>query len=240
MPDSRHHRGPSSEDEQIFAPEQVKILRKAFGELCWLLDRGYAMPSCIELVGNRYALTSRQRLALARCGCSAEAAKSRASRAVSPGAIVEAELWIDGLNVVAALEVALSGGVILVGRDGCCRDLAGIHRQYRRVEETIPALRLVGEFMARCAVRNCRWWLDRPVSNTGRLKECMHALANEHGWNWEIELVYSPDAVLAKTEHIVVTADSAILDRCQHWLNLVRGIVRTEIPTAWLIDLSVE
>ena len=47
-------------------------------------------------------------------------------------------------TVRSVLESALAGGIVLPGRDGCCRDIAGIHRRYRKVDETMPALALVG------------------------------------------------------------------------------------------------
>src|SRR6266404_1471952 len=45
-------------------------------------------------------------------------------------------LLIDGFNLILTLESALGGGVMLVGRDGCYRDMASVHGTYRRVEET--------------------------------------------------------------------------------------------------------
>jgi hypothetical protein len=45
-------------------------LREATADLGWLLNRGYALSSAWELVGNRYTLTVRQRMAVNRCVCS--------------------------------------------------------------------------------------------------------------------------------------------------------------------------
>ncbi len=42
---------------------------------------------------------------------------------------------VDGLNVITTLEVALAGGVLLIGRDGCMRDMASFHGNYRVVED---------------------------------------------------------------------------------------------------------
>ena len=39
---------------------------------------------------------------------------------------------------------------------------------------------------------------------------------------------------------IMATSDGVVLDRCQHWVNLVREIIRTRLPQAWLLDLSPE
>jgi hypothetical protein len=223
----------------LFAQEQLARLREATADLCWLLARGYAVRSAAELVGNRYSLAARQRAAVARCACSDESATQRASRQVSPDQFNERELWIDGLNVLTGIEVALSGGVILVGRDGCCRDVAGVHRHYRKVEETVPALQLIGKLTSGLGFKRCQWFLDKPVSNSGRLRSLILDLAVQAGWDWQAELVYSPDAVLARTDQIVATSDSAILDRCRAWLNLARLIIAERIPRAHLVDLSL-
>ena len=40
--------------------------------------------------------------------------------------------------------------------------------------------------------------LDKPVSNSGRLKTLIAQLARENNWPWEIRLTISPDAELSK------------------------------------------
>jgi hypothetical protein len=237
MPDTRSHRGPDPEDARLFGPDALDRLRQATSDLCWLLSRGYAIRSAVELVGNRHALTARQRMAVARSACADEAAASRRAREAGEEELGGQELWIDGLNVLTGLEVALSGGVILVGRDGCCRDIAGLHRHYRKVEETAPALELVGALVRDLQVRRVCWWLDKPVSNTGRLKTLILELASQSGWNWEVELVNNPDAVLCRATAVVASADSVILDRCQRWANLVRWVVTAQVPDARMLVL---
>lgn len=82
-------------------------------------------------------------------------------------------------------------------------------------------------------------YLDSPVSNSGRLKGMLLEAAAEQGWPWAVELVPSPDAVLARAEEgLVATADSGILDRCGPWLSLNRLLVSTRVPDAYLVDLS--
>ena len=182
---ARHqsHRGPASKDEKLFGARQLPALRAATHDLRWLLDHGYASHSATELVGNRHNLTSRQRMAVSRCACSRDAAEQRRRLQIAPADLSSRELWLDGYNVLTVLESALAGGVVLLGRDGCCRDIAGIHRRYRKVNETTPVLRMIGETAADWGVTCCRWWLDRPVSNSGRLKTFIGEIAAEAGWN---------------------------------------------------------
>jgi hypothetical protein len=213
-------------------------LRAAAADLCWLLDRGYASRSALELVGNHHNLTSRQRMAVSRYACAAEQVNRRRKLNVEPRALRGQELWLDGYNVLTVLESALAGGVVLLGRDGCCRDIAGIHRRHRKVNETIPVLRLVGETAAAWGVSRCRWWLDKPVSNSGRLKALLLEVAQEAGWLMDVELSFNPDHVLSHTDQIIATSDGVVLERCRRWVNLSRLIIAERIPSARLLDFS--
>lgn len=232
------HRGAASEDHQLFAAEQLPVLRAAAADFCWLLDRDYAPRSALELVGNRYSLAARQRMAISRYACPEREARERQARLIRPAQLRGRELWIDGYNVLTLIGSALSGGIILLCRDGCCRDIAGIHRRYRKVSETVPALQLVGEAVAAFGVSGCRWWLDKPVSNSGRLKTLIAETAKSNGWKMEVELAFSPDHALAHTENPIATSDGIILDRCHAWVNLAWEIIARNIPGAHVVKLA--
>ncbi len=263
MPDRRTHRGPHPEDVRLFDAVARLRLSAAAGDFCWLLSRGYPHDSTLKLVGDRYDLVARQRTAIGRCCCSDAEAARRRSCQVGPERLAGAVLWLDGYNVLTTIEAALAGGVILAARDGAYRDMASMHGSYRKVAETLPALELLGRTIAAYGAAECRWFLDRPVSNSGRLKAIVEELAAHHGWPWQVELVADPDAVLADPAataappvgatverppqsaqvppqpHVVVaTADSAILDRGPAWFNLARDAVTQHVPTAWVMKLD--
>jgi hypothetical protein len=208
--------------------------------LCWLLDHGYGIASATELVGDRHHLTRRQRIAIARCACSGEAKERRDGHCVAPPQLRGQELWLDGLNVLTSVETALGGGVILIGRDGCCRDVAGIYSHYHKVAETVPALLAIGQLASQWAVTKCHWWLDSPVDNSGRLKGILQEVATEAGWPWQVELVTNPDCVLSATDQIVSSSDHAILDQCQRWFNLARQVIAKHVPQARIVDLGLD
>ncbi len=233
------HRGPAPQDGRLFAARQLPALRAAAADLCWLLDRGYAARSAIELVGNRHTLASRQRMAVSRFACSGEEVRQRRQSLVEPDQLQGRELWLDGYNVLTILESALAGGIVLLCRDGCCRDIAGIHGRYRQVSETAPVLRLIGETASAWGVSCCRWWLDQPVSNSGRLKAAILEVAADAGWKMEVDLTFSPDHVLSHTDQVIATSDGIVLDRCQRWTNLARFIISNRLPQTQLLDLSL-
>lgn len=238
MPDKRRHRGPHPEDARLFNASHLPSLREAVADFSWLLERDYAAKSALELVGNRYQLHERQRLAVMRCTCSPSSLDSRSSRQVGSDALAGRVLEADGYNVLTTVEAALSGGLVFEGRDGCYRDLASMHGTFRDVEETKPALLLLGHALAEVKVRTVMWYFDSPVSNSGRLKGVMEAMAREHRWNWRIEIVHNPDAVLKASKDIVASADSVILDGCGEWFNLARYVIEKSVPAAQIVNFS--
>lgn len=237
MPDLRHHRGPHPEDATLFAYDQIDTLRNAVADLSWLLTRNYAANGAIKLVGDRYALTARQRNAVQRCACSNQSLLYRAAHHVEAGRIAS-RLLIDGYNVLTTIEAALANGFVFIARDGCARDIASIHGSYRKVDETLPALEIAGNALADMRIAHVTWYLDAPVSNSGRLKQTIMELASRRGWAWNVQILPDPDAALAQSPEVIATADSVILDRCARWYNLARQIVQAKLPNSRLVDLA--
>jgi hypothetical protein len=238
MPDDRRHRGPHPEDAELFAPAWHDPLRRAVADFSWLLSKDYASPSALKVVGDRYNLSARQRTAVMRSACSDAQRAVRRARQLAPSDVRGRTLLIDGYNVLTTIEAALAGGVVIAARDGCWRDMASMHGTWRRVEETRPAIDRVGAHLESLGVPASRWFLDSPVSNSGRLKAAIEEIARGRGWDWAVEVVFDPDKVLiAAKEDIVVTADSVVLDGCGAWFNLAREVVAT-MEGVWLVKLS--
>jgi hypothetical protein len=238
MPDHRAHRGPHPQDRQDFAPAHLPALARAVAELSWLLSRRYAEKSALALVGDHYQLTARQRSAVMRCACADEDLARRRDHQAAPADLAGQALALDGYNVLTTVEAALAGGVLLLARDLCLRDLASMHGSYRKVQETAPALDLIGRTLARLGSAAALWYLDAPVSNSGRLKTIILQHAAARSWDWQVQVVPSPDHELIHATPIVATADSIILNRCQRWFNLSRLVVAESVPHPWLLDLS--
>jgi len=238
MPDKRTHRGPHPADEKLFAAGAISNLLRAIADFSLLLTKGYAEKSALKLVGDRFSLTQRQRLAVMRSACSDEQLASRNQRCIAPKNLEGKSIAIDGYNVLITIEAAMSGGVILKGRDGCFRDLASVHGTYRKVTETIPAVEMIGQFLREAGAGKTLWLLDSPVSNSGRLKTLIGELARKNNLDWDVELLLSPDSELKKTDAVVASSDSVVLDGCGSWINLAMEIIKSKLPSAKVIDLS--
>ena len=222
MPDLRRHRGPHPADAELFNSSQRTPLRRACHELSWLLERGYSEVAALKLVGDRHGLRERQRRALGRSAASDTRVHDRCRRRVAVADLDGRSLLIDGLNCLITVEAMLAGAVLLRGRDGWLRDLASVHGSYHRVAETDPAIALLGELLRQAGSPQAIWYLDRPVSNSGRLAQRLRETAAAAGWPWRAQLVMNPDRALvnACNDAVVASSDSWVLDHAARVVDL--------------------
>lgn len=212
-------------------------MRTAVAEMSWLLTRNYAPKAALKLVGDKFALTERQRLAVARAACSDQSLRSRTSTNKSVESISDEHVIIDGFNLIITIEAALSGGVLLICRDGCIRDLSSVHGSYRAVAETEGAIVLIGEQLEELRVKSVEWLLDQPISNSGRLAKLLREIAAARGWQWTVDLLFNPDERIISSDKIAITSDSVILDRVARWTNFKRYLIEKCLTDNWLVDL---
>ncbi|MGD9568346.1 MAG: DUF434 domain-containing protein [Sedimentibacter sp.] len=230
-------RGFDPGDTKSFSEENIKRLKVAQEDVQCLLDRGYKIKHIVEFVGSHFQLTARERTSLQRTTATQINYEQRKSKMLPIEYAKDGCLFIDGFNLIITLEVALSGSVILLGKDGTLRDLAGLRGTYRIIDKTDLALELIGKTLKDLSVPEVKIYLDAPVSNSGNLKSKI--LEYSEMWNipTEVDLVPNADVVLSKMERIV-TSDSILLDECKSWFNLSRKILNDYINDAWIVDLG--
>lgn len=227
-------RGFDPLDAKWFSKDAIAQMHIAQQEVQWLLDRGYQISSVIDLIGGHYQLSSRQRTALQRATASTRQCAQRKASRLPFESGGEGCLFIDGFNLIITLEVALSGSVLILGNDDVLRDLAGLRGTYRLIGQTDRALFLIGQTLAELGVPAVKFYLDAPVSNSGKLRS--RILEAGAGWKMpvEVELVPNADIVLYKLQRIV-TGDSILLDQGASWMNLSRKIIDDSIKDAWIV-----
>ncbi len=237
MPDRRRHRGKHPEDDALFAPSGVERMHRAVDDYCLLRTKGYAAKASLKIVGDHFQLTSRQRNAVARSSCADAERVSRRDRHMCAAGCAGVDLAVDGFNQLITLESALSGAILLRGRDGVLRDLAGIHGSYHRVEETSVAIDYLGDALSRLEPRSTTVYLDAPVSNSGRMCATLREASASNGWEWHVELQADPDRAIIASGKVAVTSDSWIIDNCERWLCAVDWIVPAQCPDAVIVEL---
>lgn len=216
-------RGYSSNDEKEFGSSAIDTILKAGKDLQYLLNQGYNIKGASAFVGNHYLLSERQRLALVRGVSPQESITKRETKEIKTiptGSVVN----IDGFNTIITLEVALSDSVLLKCMDGTVRDLAGLRGTYRLIDKTDMAIKLIGKALEENQVGKVVFYLDAPVSNSGRLSQRINELLNEFSFEVQTEVINNVDSVLEKLDN-VITGDAIILDRCKSWINLNAKII---------------
>ncbi|NND33025.1 MAG: DUF434 domain-containing protein [Saprospiraceae bacterium] len=191
-------------------------------------SRNYAENAALKVVGDRYQLKKRQRYALNRIVSADADLQLLQSNIVSKEEVRNTPIYLDGFNVLILAEVLHSRGLIFECVDGTYRDIASVHGSYHPVEETTQAIMSIGQSIVSLHPSKVEWYLDAPVSNSGRLKELILEIASLQKWNWEVILVPNPDVVLTGLkEGIVVSSDRAILSSCEKWFNFSRYFVNS-------------
>ena len=161
----------------------------------------------------------------------------RQKTALPKEALENQSIEIDGFNLLILLESAMSGAFVFKGRDGTYRDLSSVHGSYKRVQKTADAIYLVGRVLKSLKVKSVLWYLDQPVSNSGRLKSQLLEISSDQDFNWEVELVFSPDKALAQSEAVVISSDGCILNHCQRWYNLGSLLLEKYIKDVNVIEV---
>ena len=227
-------RGFMPTDERDFSDKSLPVLRRAAEEVLFLQNRGYMMTNATRFVGDHYQLSERQRLALARTISPLASIVERKSRQVTD--ISGETLYIDGFNVIIGLEIACSQSMLFKCMDGTIRDLAGLHGTYRLIPQTDEGIKLLIKALSELKVSKAVIYLDKPVSNSGRLKQRIYELAEDIPFGLEVLTEGAVDSIL-KTKPIIASADAIILDECNKWFNLNRHIVDTYIGSYPYVDI---
>ena len=212
--------------KQLFAAI-LPLLQQATNDLCWLLNRGYNQRSALSLVGDKFQFTKRQRQIIQRSSCHTTSIEKRTQNHKSIQQL-PSTAYIDGFNILITIECALQGDLLLRCRDGVIRDIAASHGRYRQMQQTDQAIDLIAHQLQTLGITNMIWFLDRPVSHSGKLAQTIR----EKGM--QSKVMNNPDQELCNTKGLVISADGWVLENCWGWYPLVEDIIRNHIPNAWI------
>ena len=229
-------RGYAPEDKTEFGSAAVPRLHKAAQNLYYLLNEGYPIKGASVFVGNHYLLSERQRLALVRAVSSQESIENRKNKELH-NLPKDCVVHIDGFNTIITLEVALSGSLLLRCMDGTVRDLAALRGTYRLIDKTSQAIVMIGQMLEKSGIGKAVFYLDSPVSNSGRLKEQIGTLLGDYPFELQLEVIHNVDATLETLEN-VITSDAIILDKCKSWFNLNSRVIEENIGDYPFVDFA--
>lgn len=235
---SNRNRGKNTGDDTLFGSEkQIDKLKSAVQDMQYLLSRNYAEKASADLVGNHYRLKTRQIQALRGASASEIQVENRRSKELYISDLKDKTIYLDGFNILILLESLLSEAYIFEGMDGCFRDLSGVFGTYKRVNQTQKVIELISEFFQKSQSDKIIWIFDKPVSNSGRIKQIVLDYAIENNLNWNVELEFNPDKFLAENAEIIVSSDAWILDHGKSWFNLIGYLIEEENLSVNLVKM---
>jgi len=225
---------PALDDDRLFAAEALVVLRRAAEEAAWLIGRGYAPETTFALVADRHGLEGRQRVAVERGICADWQYRRRVARELEPEDVARRPLRIDGENMLATIEAALAGRLLLRSVEGTVRDLDWKRGEHVPSDATDAALDRIGDALASLRPKLARWYFQdgAPGADASRQRvlerNALRAI--------DVRLVANVVETLGTAAH-VATSDPAILDTCASWFNL-GGRVLERLPDARVIALA--
>jgi hypothetical protein len=204
-------------------------LQKAAEDFRYLLNRGYPRKAALELVGNRYGLTSDERHLLHRGIFSDADSKSRRKRKIPIGKVRNRDLAIDGYNVIITIEAGLSGQPLILGDDGFIRDISGLSGNFKKTERTEEALQLILDIVKRVKPRKTLFLFDSPISMSGELAQEVRDLLKKENLLGDARAVKVPEKILIGFPGVIATSDTAIIDQSKEVVDLAGDIIRKRI-----------
>ncbi len=152
------NRGKEGRDDYLFGTEKMQLnIKDAATDMHYLLSRGFAEKSSVQLVGNRYRLNARQQQVLQGISASKDQIDYRKSKSLTKDQLKDQIIIIDGFNLLIILESVLSWAYVFRGLDGFFRVISSVHGTYKRVNQTLDVLNAVGEYLKQLKVEKVVW-----------------------------------------------------------------------------------
>lgn len=217
-----------------------KDIQKAARDFRFLLNEGYPRKASLELVGNRYGLTSDERHLLHRGVFSNSDSGSRRKKKVFIGEVRNKDLVIDGHNVLITVEAGISGRPLVVGDDGFIRDISGLSGGFKQTETTEKAIQFIIHAIKKIKPSQTLFLLDAPISKSGELAEAVRNYLTKQDIPGEAMAVKVPERILIGFPGVVATSDTAIIDQSKKVLDLAAHVLRKNIELQSLIWLNTK
>ncbi|MCK5056086.1 MAG: DUF434 domain-containing protein [Candidatus Aminicenantes bacterium] len=213
------------------------IFKDALQDYLFLLNRGYPEKPAVKLVGDRYRLSSVERIALYRGLTSEEKALRR--RAKITVDTKGKKLYIDGYNVLFTLMNYLFGKLIFIGNDGLMRDCGETYGKIENETLFYRAVDLLLDYIGGCKPAVIKIYFDSPVSGSEQHVNGVEKRLEVKKLAGDVLLVKSADEELKeKTEGIIATCDSEIIDNSEcRVVDLTRGALENNFKIE-ILDLG--
>jgi hypothetical protein len=217
-----------------------KDFLKATEDFRYLLNRGYPRKTTLELVGNRYGLTSDERHLLHRGVFSSSDSQARQKKRISIQEVRNKDLAIDGHNVLITIEAGLSRRPLILGDDGFIRDISGLSGSFKKTESTEKAIQFIIHTIKIIKPRQTLFLFDAPISMSGELAQEVRSQLKRENLLGEAMAVKVPEKILIGFPGIIATSDTAIIDQSKKVLDLAGYIITKRIGSKSLLRWKIK
>ena len=226
-------RGYLPEYEKWFKKD-IETLHNAFSDWNYLINRGYKNKSATQFIMQRYSLSEKQRLFLARTIATKEDINARLAKTTLD--VRDKEVYVDGFNAIIILEAIVCQSPVFICQDYAVRDVSDIKGNYHIICATEPAIKLLLGTLEELGVRKVHIHLDKPISNSIRLKCFIEKIYKENGYTFalDIKLLDACDKSLYNQDY-VVSGDSIVMDNVKHIVPLYLKILDKGV-NQWVLD----
>jgi hypothetical protein len=184
----------------------------AVNDYHYLINKKFPQKAILKLVGDRYKLSSVERSILYRGIFHEQECEKRILK--NQEEICNHTLYVDTYNVLYTIGSYLNGNVLFFGNDSLLRDASEIHGKLVRSQILDKALSLVFSYLATIKSTELFFYIDKPISNSGKLKKRIEGLIIENSLRGAARLYQSPDHHLKKvTKASVATSDTVIINK---------------------------
>lgn len=153
---------------------------------------------------------------------------------IPPEALKGQTIFIDGYNVLIAVESILGGSPVYLCDDGLLRDIQGIFGSYRASELTDPALSEILDILAKSGPERVEIIFDQQISMSGSLAAKVRGMMAERCLQGTAMTAKDVDHQLKIAKGVVATSDGNVIDAASSIIDLPGEIARRKG-----VDLSV-
>ncbi len=219
---------------------KLKDLEKASQDFRSLLNRGYPRKASLELVGNRYGLTSDERHLLHRGVFSDSDSRSRERKKISAQEIKNKDLAIDGHNVIITIEAGLSRRPLVLADDGFIRDISGLSGSFKQSETTEKAIQIITQTIKKMRPRQTLFLFDAPISKSGELAQEVRSQLKRENLRGDAIAVKVPEKILIGFPGVIASSDTALIDQSNQVFDLAGHILRKKTKLESLIRMRTK
>ncbi|MFX0091840.1 MAG: DUF434 domain-containing protein [Candidatus Hodarchaeota archaeon] len=209
------------------------LVKQAFQDVIYLIERGYHKNSSINFVTSRYLLNTLEKNIVFRTAAPLHLRKEFMKKKIPN--LKEREIAIDGFNILITVEKILQGSNLLFkALDTFLRDVSAVYGKYTLDKLTTKTMNLIITSLEKLEIKRAVFLLDSAVSRSGELAAKFRRLKPEN-FDWEARTSRYPDIEVLEYG-IVLSHDSEVAKKAKKIFDLPLWILNHQSSSVIYTD----